>query len=364
MDQQQIDVNSLVDESVAETTTEQSAPSEEAITAEDLRQYLGADAEGMSDEELLAAYEEAKKAAEEPQWDRPWAFVDEAGNKVMDLSKLTGDSLLKLSIAYKADDKEQRRHLDEIIRLAQRTPLYESKINGLLTQLRELENELNELREYRKQAEEREKTWLWALQDQTGERFAKLQQEFLQASPAESKKTEPTIDESELVRQGEYVFRTQYEPTLKEMARQYSLDGNTPTPEVVQHLTSELSRYFLERLGEQAHLIRDPRYREIVIRDILEYDIPMQLEAAGYKRARSAAAMAKAGTNSSDDIQALRAEIEHLKTQLQKARVKSAPSAGAGVPARPTKSLDRLEQAKSLADIKALLEDPTFGQEL
>src|SRR3990172_1453557 len=70
------------EDAIAEDLSQQ----EEEPTAEQLRALAGADAKGLTDEQLVAEYEKAKAAEE---FKLPFPVYDAEGNKITDVSKLS-----------------------------------------------------------------------------------------------------------------------------------------------------------------------------------------------------------------------------------------------------------------------------------
>src|SRR5687767_6331083 len=145
-----IDVTSMIDEAVGGEVMLEDLAGKDELSAEDLRGYLGDEAKDVSDDDLLNVWKETAgeetptqgadtpaatptegAAPSTPSWDRPWKLY-KGDTAVEDISKLTAKEMLELAISYKAGSVDQRRTVDELVRLAQRIPLDEQRINGLL----------------------------------------------------------------------------------------------------------------------------------------------------------------------------------------------------------------------------------------
>src|SRR5437867_12587112 len=92
-------VDSALEEGGLDAAFAEIAESDTEPTADDLRRIAGAEAEGMTDEELLAEYEKAKAGDGESAEDVAKAFnvdylYDAQGNKIADLTKVSVNDLL------------------------------------------------------------------------------------------------------------------------------------------------------------------------------------------------------------------------------------------------------------------------------
>ena len=369
---ERFDVTSLIQEAAGDEGALEGLAERETLTAEDLRGYLKDEAKGLDDDALLAAWKEtagegeaAKPAvtpAEEAEappaaaaWDRPWKFY-KGDAAVEDYTKLTAKEMLEAGIGYKAGGADQRRTVDELVRLAQRVPLDEQRITGLLEQAREQTRAVTELRAAAEQAARDQQTWLWALQDQTGARFQKLQEKFLEAGPPVSR-ADPVADNAELERAGEEFYRSRVMPHLSEMARTYSLDGATPAPDIVQHLGVELDKHFRQLIEAEAGAMSNPQYAAARLQQIIQHDLPMALQQAGYRPARGAAAKPAVAAPSPETAR-LKAELTNLQTQLAKEKMKRAPGPGAGQGAGTGKGGPDFSKAKNYHDVIDMMRSP------
>jgi hypothetical protein len=369
-----IDVSSLVQEAASEEVALEGLAEKETLTAEDLRGYLGDEAKDLDDDALLAAWkktageEEPTKETETPAdgaevppasaaWDRPWKFF-KGDAAVEDVTKLSAKEMLELAISYKAGGADQKRTVDELVRLAQRVPLDEQRINGLIEQTREQTRALQEAVKRAEEAETDRQTWLWALQDQTGARFQKLQERFLAAGPPETRQVAAS-DDAELNRAGEEFYQARIVPTLQEMARSYSLDGGAATPEVVQHLGTELDRHFRQLVEADAAAMSNPQYAAARLQQILQYDLPQALHVAGYKPARGGVRQAPvAPAVPTPEVKGLQAQLTNLQTQLAKEKLKRAPGPGGGTTVGSGKGGPDLSKVKSFHDVLDVIRSP------
>jgi hypothetical protein len=112
------------------------------ITIDDLRTLPGVTDE-MSDDDVLAAWKEVQSGGEGDEeqiaaaagaesavkTSRGYKLYDESGQEIGDISKLSAEQLLKSKIGYNANKSEQRKTLDEIVRVAQYGHLNEGKLS-------------------------------------------------------------------------------------------------------------------------------------------------------------------------------------------------------------------------------------------
>ncbi len=377
--------DAAVAEGVEQYDIEQLADKDGDLTAEDLRGFLdqrGIDTKNLSDEDVLQAYAETEIARQagsgepqqEPQGgsDRPWAFVDGDGKPVADLTKLTVEEALKLALSYKVDGQDRRHTLDDLIRLAQREPLDKQRITALLEQRNGVGNRLAQAETELAGLRKDKQFWLWVLQDRTGARFVKAVEAFEAAdfqpggeqAGAAGGAPDPlhSFSKDEETR-GELVYQQEVKPLIQQMARSWSVDGQAPTQELVQHTEAQIEQAFRALVAQEGRFLHDPTYGPWRIRQIIENDLPALLAEGGY-RPTAAHGATDGGNGAAQENARLKAEIANLKAQRQKEKVNNAPDAGGGSgPAGAHTASDVLSKVKTKDDMFAMLRDPNerFG---
>lgn len=305
------DVNALVDE----------LAQKDEVTADDLRQLAGAEAEGMSDEELLAAYAKAEKAEAAPEL--PFPVYDAQGNKI-DPTKLTLEDLLsgKVQIGYQAMGKEQRKALTDLLRVASNGHYNEHKMASVLAERAHAFEQLQKLRgEHDTWAKDRQaiNKALEAAINGNAEPLQRLivaYQQALGQSPMEAPTDDAAMREAEAA--GQQFFMTTIVPSAYKLAQEYGADAQEVTNAVMGLIQQEPAE-FLTREKIDA---------------ILQYEVPRMLEDAGYARNGQAA---PAVDPRDERIAALEKTVLELKagtvnkaTQQVRERARRAPAAGGG----------------------------------
>jgi hypothetical protein len=148
--------------------------------------------------------------------------VNVDGNPVEDLSGLTALELLQGGkFTYKANQQDQIRDFNEIVRNAQLGHFNERRYNELNTDVGMLGRQLDEALERIAKYEETEKTWYQALQNP--EYYQQLAEEYKnQLGQPQPEVVGPT--EAELELEGNKIYAEQLRPHLMQVADYYGLD--------------------------------------------------------------------------------------------------------------------------------------------
>lgn len=358
--EERLDLSSLIDE--AATAAEESGdqqveekPVPDAPDVAQLREVLGDDFKDVTDDELLAEFQQAAQSGESDTtaWDRSWSFVDSEGQPVTNLAELTPDQMLAMSVRYKAAGAEQTRTWDEVVRLAQRAHGTDDSLRDLQEEYARAVQAQTELQQTVEQFKEQEKFWLWVMQDPTGERFLQAQEKF-RGDDAPEPAAQPGSFTPEQEQRGEAVFQQHYRPQLLQLAQSYSEDGNEPSVAAAMDLAGKLELAFRTLVAQEGAMIAsNPQYGQMRLTRFIESEIPQALQQIGLK---------PVGQKESD-VSALRARLQQVQAELAKRKLDRAPDLGRGsAPPAGTPGPD-LSSVKSFRDIQKMLDDPeqTFG---
>lgn len=331
--------DSTMEQAGLDATFAELAEREGELTAADLRQAVGADAEGMSDAELLAAYKAAEVAQaagtagatdgsddEAPAFKLPFPIYDAQGVKIEDVSKLTVQDLLsgKVQVEYQAMGKSQRKAFADLVRTAANGHYNESKMATLMSERGQAYDQLQKIRdEHSAWAGERQ-SWNKVLDAALAGNVAPLQQliqayatELGKAAPAAAPEAEGSYSPEAIAEGQRYVMTT-----AQKLASEYGADA------------SEVMNVFLDMINkEPADFLTKEK-----IEAIAQYELPAVIEAAGYARNGTAPALPQADGDPRDArIAALEKSLAEVKagqanatTAAVRARAKSAPASGGG----------------------------------
>lgn len=353
-------------------------------TPDELRDALGDEAEGLSDEQLVEAWQESQKSAvdtpaepakpvdapkvdtppadSQEAWERPWSFSG--------LDTKTALGLVDKKIKFPVDGKDVERSIDDLIRQSQRLPTEQRRLAEVTQQRNEQAVTVKTLTTENVGLKNDRETWFQALRDPTGQLFQKLQEKFLEQgvrAPASrtAAQADGDSDETSEVDQlrGELVYKNEIWPGLHEHARGYGWQGASPDAGSIAHLEKEIDRVARDLISAEGAFITPERVRQIV-----SYDIPNMLLEAGWTNAGGRAAVAapaNAPVTKDPEKTRLLAENANLKAQVAKQRVAEAPDAGSGpAPGSSASSTPSIEGAKSWRDIRNVLRDPESFQNL
>jgi hypothetical protein len=337
-------------------------------TAEQLRQVLGSEAEGVEDDALVELYrktpdeeQQAIKAeiAEAGKWDKPWQFVKDDA-KLDKIDTLSAKELLALDVEFNVDGQAVRRNLDQIVRNAAKVPLQDRRINTLLEQRRVQDAELGTTTERLTRLEEERKLWERALRDPNV--YYQLQQKYQeQLFGDEPEAAQPAGKPDELEARGQQVFETEIKPYIRQLADAYEYEGVNPR-QVSRHLEGQIEQQFLQMIEAEGRFLTPERVAEI-----LKVEIPEMIEQGGYRRAGAGAGAAHpmvqpAPTPPPAHDSSVRAELENLRAELRRVKLGEAPDSGSGGTASSVPD-DQFKEIKSASDMRDKLRDPsyTFG---
>lgn len=350
------------------------------LTLEDLKRLPGA--EGYTDEQILAEWARANKAAQgeakaeataeaktaDATFKLPFPIYDDKGNKIEALEKISLKDLFegKLQVGYNALGKEQRKTLTEALRNASQGHFNEQRYNGAI-------NERNAAAQRLAEASKRItdfETWqtnmnqaLTALAMGNPEPMKKIARDYAAALTAQKAEVpgmvpEATVREQARIQEaGVQFYQETVVPAAYDLANRF---GAKP-----QEILAEIKRL----VNAEGEFLTQEKFDAI-----LHYTIPQTLETLGYKENGSAVAPV---VNTNGTQQQPTNEVDSLKQQvaaLQKSvadkangkletikdRTKKAPPAGSG--STPGAG-DSMPAFKNRAQMKAwMANDPDWAK--
>lgn len=330
------------------------AEKDEELSVEDIRKAVGESAEGVSDEDLLKAWNEAQGEGTEKQTVEPLkleGFKLYDKDQEIDVSKLKPEEaamlkkVLEWQIGYQAMNKEQRKTLKDLARVASLGHYNESKMQQVVTERAEAAKRAREFEAKVTKYEQERGTWDQALTALINGNAKPMQdlalayQAALGNAPASSTLVS-TSPEDEAT--GQQFVLTTVVPRSQELAQQYGANA--------QEITN-MALYLMNQEGE--FLTEDK------INAILQYELPHIIENAGYA-ANGTKTSAPVDDPRATEIAELKAAVQALQagqgnklTQAIRDKSKKAPPAGGGVAGGPT---DGQKRFKSKAEMYEYLQ--------
>lgn len=332
------------------------------LTPAELREAAGKLGEGMSDEELQAAWKQAQTgepAADktEEQFKLPFPIYDDKGNKIEALDKVDIKALLsgKLQIGYNALGKEQRRALNDILRNASLGHYNEQKMTTLQQERKQVYEELQTLKKEHESWGGDRKLWdkvLGAYVSGNPEPLKQLVQAYAAEMGRLPKEEAPNVQvDREREQAGQQFVLNHIMPAANKLAGEYGADAQEVTNAILGRIQEEPSEF----------LTREK------VDSIINYELPHMLEEAGY--AKGGQSIVNGGAENAE-LKAAMGRIDALEKQLQsqlaesknaplnrvKGVVRKVPSAGSGNPAGAGESMPAM---KNRNDMKKWLRGET-----
>ena len=314
------------------------------ITLDDLRRLP--DVKDLDDESLQAAWDEvrgesAKPATPAPQ--RSWRLYRDNA-EITDTKAISLDDVFdgKVQFGYTAMGKEQRKAFTDMLRVAQYGHLNESKLSRAEQNAKVSYENWKKFEAENSKHREREKLLDFALDSYLRGDNRPLEQLLKNYSDARSRfpvSTPPPSNDSERRMAGQQVYYEVVVPRARDLAQRYGAPEKEISDVIMQIINSEQPEFFNQE-----------RFRQI-----LEDDIVLAIEQAGYvaaaAAARATAPAAPVASSRDPEIAALKQELAALKANQQTDNVRrkagKTPPAGspgkgdvneAAVPAAATKS--------------------------
>lgn len=398
-----IDVDALMDEGVREYNIDALSAKDGDPTPDELREVLGADAEGLDDDAVVAAYKKAgeeakppaevaevdakvgsdgkpvrdekgrfvakdKPAAEEaPKWDRPYEAVDADGKpltpeQVAQLSALVAKARFRMKV-----DKEDRLvDTDSLVRNYQRAITLEKRIAATLEERNGERTKRSEAEAQLEQASKDRKFYERILADQSGATFKAAQQAYIQAvlsgnEPIPPQATAPVQADPATMAAADQLYRGTVQPHILQLAAGHAKGANAPTAAEAQQVAQALDHTFRLLVGREGPFLTEGRLAEI-----LQVDLPHVLAESGFRAVAGGAAKPAASGAPDAEKEAMKKELEALKAERQKEKVRNAPGAGGGggkPGAHSANEPEAVKKASTFRDIKRLLSDPNYHGE-
>lgn len=300
---------------------------------------------------------EADESAEPPAKPRAvWTAV--SGDKPFELPP-------DLKLTFTANGKEVTKDVNGLVRAGQQLPAMQQRVESLLAQRTQLDQELLRAGQVEQEYRESKKFWQYVMSDATGERFFEAQRAFQEGMGEQAPaKEEPAAAPQPTDEQQGQAFMTQYvEPWIEQTAAAFSITGAEPSYRDARFLEGEIRNAFLQYVAQEGRHLTPERLSAII-----QEDIPALIAEAGYRPVAAASGANSMGTHkpaAPDEVAALRAENAKLKRRVKADKLEKAPDAGgtgAGTPGARGLGA-RVDKAMTWADIKEQLNDPneTFG---
>lgn len=348
------DRESFVSDTFAEGAEEavlEGLAGKENITLDDLRQIPGA--EGMTDEQLTAAWDKAVKeaggpgaeglAAGDQKVELPFPVYDEKGNKIAS-DKVTLSDLLsgKALVGYNAMGKEQRKSLNDVLRNASQGHWNEHRYNSVQSQYRQAAEKLATLEKESTGFKEMQSQWnsaLTALLTGNNAPMKALVDAYRseltksgQAPPQGFVSEDAVAQERANAESGMQWWTDVGLPTAYEIANTYGADAKEVQGAI---------QYFISN---------EPNLTPQRIEEILKFDVPYEFEKNGYTAKSGVESGTRtggqpqadgSGTQPNAELVALQKQVEALtqrlagtsneRTNAVRTKNKNTPPAGSGV---------------------------------
>lgn len=338
----------------------------ENVTIDDLRKIPGT--EGMSDEQLTAAWDKAQKeaggedgAAADTKIEVPFPVYDAAGNKIASDKVTLGDLLSgKALVGYQAMGKEQRKSLSDVLRNASQGHWNEHRYTTVQGQYREASAKVGTLEGQVKEFETQREQWnsaLTALITGNNAPMRALVEAYKnalgrtgQAVPEGYVPQEQVQAERENAERGMQWWTEVGLPSAYELSNKYGADSKEVQGAIQWYINNE------------------PNLTPQRIEEIIKYDVPYLLEQNGYKANGEPASGSNAtGTvtpaGSNNEVETLKQQIAALtqritgsandRTQAVRDKQRKTPPAGSGATSGAGESMPSF---KSRAEMKEYLQ--------
>ena len=378
-----------MDKAGEEISTQASQESEPSL--EQMREKLGEGGKELSDEDLQKMWDDTKEVKEDK--------VDEDGNVIETpegkkegveekvdevvpepLTFKEPDELFDHKLSLTIDGQEREGTIAEFLRMAQRAPMSDRRLNEVTGQRNELSTENERLVSEGEKAEQDFKWVKWMLEDESGARFMEMRQKF-QAGQFQGPEVVAPVTEVSTEAAGQKHYQDYVRPAVQKIVREYSQDGKATTAEEAQFLEKKFEEVLSQKIELEGRFLTMQR-----LEDLVHQEIPQMIEQEGWRKVEGATPIAPVVTptvpvqsfrsfnergqvvsgNVDPELNAVKAELSNLRRDMTKAKLNAAPSSGGeGGPVDDTKASfsDRVGKADSAAAVFDLLNDEheTFG---
>lgn len=336
---------SMMDEAMAEGELSAAlAGLDEGFDVAQLREAVGAAAEGLSDDELMAEYQKASgQAAEEseepeaepqttPVTEEPafklegFKLYDDKGVEIANPAKVSVLDLLtgKVQIGYNALSKEQRKGLRDLTRVAANGHFNEQQVVGLKAERAQALQRAKEAEARVERFVADQKVWdraLTALANGNLEPMKQLATAYQKAiGELPATPSQPAAPEEDYEAIGQEVFTTHIAPRAQELATQYNANP------------IEVAQYIMWLVEQEGEFLTPEK-----VESILKYEMPSVLESKGFVAGQPAAAPTPKTDPRDAQIAEMQKQIAALtaaqaNAKTQKLRTKRVPPVGNGQP--------------------------------
>lgn len=295
------------------------------ITMEDLRTIPGA--ADLTDDELKQLWTEAQGADAAKPADsaaaaavqRAWKYYGADDKEISDVDKLTVADFLRGKLSYTANEKEQRKTLDELIRVAQFGHLNDSKLRTAVDERNSVYEKYQKLVPEHARLTQQQQLLGHALDEFTRGNEAPLK--ALVDAYRTARGTPPAVQSAPAAAADQpdaAAMRVYYEtvvPAANELAKRFNVDPQSVSNLILQMVDEEPAEFFTAAKLQQ----------------ILQHDAAARIE----QLIGASGAPAAAGT---DEVARLRAENAALKANATNAMLdgirarnrRTPPAAGSG----------------------------------
>lgn len=378
-----------MEKGVEEINLQDLASQEDEPSLEQMRELLGEDGKELSDEDLQKMWDDTKGEGETVE-----GKVDEDGKPVETPEEGKGveevapepltfekpDELFDHKLTLTIDGQQREGTVAEFLRMAQRNPMQERRLQEVTGQRNELSTENERLTSEAEKAEQDFKWVKWMLEDESGARFLEMRQKFQAGQfqgPEVAAPVESGVSSEDSAQQ---YYQTEIRPVVQGIVRNYSQDGKASTAEEAQWLERKFEEVLSQKLELEGKFLTMQRLQDLV------YDeIPQMIEQEGWRKVEGTPVAAVAPVANpvrsfhtfndagqvvsgdvSPELNAVKAELANLRRDMTKAKLAAAPGSGGegGVVNDPNASFaDRVGKADSAAAVFDLLNDEqeTFG---
>lgn len=349
-------VNDTYDEGIEEAIVDALADKTD-ITLDDLRQIPGT--EGMSDEQLQAAWDKAQKdegigsnADAATKVELPFPVYDDRGNKIASDKVTLGDLLSgKALVGYNAMGKEQRKSLSDVLRNASQGHWNEHRYTTVQGQYKEATQKLTSAEKELTSAREMQKQWesaLTAISMGNSAPMAAIVNAYKAALGKTNATPEGFVPQDQVAAERENAERGMQwwtdvgMPAAYDIASNYKADAKEVQGAIQYYINNE------------------PNLTPDRIEEIIKYDVPMLLEQNGYKAGVGVVATSGSNGGNVDEIAELKKQIAALsgrvasdtntRTNTIREKGKKTPPAGSGATGGAGDSMPSFKSRQEMKD--------------
>ena len=288
----------------------------------ELKRFAEAAGEKYTDEELEKMWQEAQS----PKVSAPRQYKFYKGDEELSsLDGLSAEQLLELSLGYKAMGQDQRRSLDELVRIAQFGHFNEQRIQQLLNERNTSQGKYQETASKVSEYEKREQLTQYAITQHiqgNSQPLLQLIEAFknVQQAPPSFVQSQAQPDEYQMQAAAQQVYYETVVPNAQRLASEYGANAQEIAAVIVAMADNEGEFLTPERLDQ-----------------IMNQELPYMLEQKGYSTTPKPEEAPKVEPKD-EEIMKLKAELAKLSAGKKNAIVqavksrKAPPSGGGATP--------------------------------